>query len=81
MDESSGGVHCLRGCLTIMEHDADNQRQKQSALVVAPATTLGVGELVLLLLQLFFRLMLLPAMLTCHSCMVNGVRVVVLLAC
>jgi hypothetical protein len=64
-DESRDCVQCLGGCLAVMQHDADHQREDKSALVRAPAASFAVGELFQLLGVILLLLPLYDALLTC----------------
>ena len=79
MEESRDGVQRLGGRLAVAQYDADEQRQDQCALVVAPAATSAVGELVLLMLVVGILFDTICLVLTSSRQMLGPVGVVILL--
>jgi hypothetical protein len=68
------------GCLTVLEDETEHQGQDELALLVAPAATLGVGELLLLVRAVNHLLLVCTTLLTCRGSGCGLVGVVVLLA-
>ena len=67
---------CVQCVIRAVEESSDSVQRLCGCLTVVQRS-----ELVALMLQLPSRLTFLSAMLTCHGCMIDGTRVVVLLAC
>ena len=79
MEESRDGVQRLGGRLAVAQYDADEQREDQRALIIAPAATSAVGELALLVVVVCVLFDTVCLMLTSSGNMLGPVGVAVLL--
>ncbi len=79
MEESRDGVQRLGGRLAVAQYDADEQREDQRALIIAPAATSAVGELALLVVVVCVLFDTICLMLTSDGDMLGPVGVVILL--
>jgi hypothetical protein len=69
------------GCLLVVQDDANDEGENECALLIAPATTQRIDQLVLLLSVVGDRLLSIMAMLTGHGCHIGPVGVMILLSC